>query len=308
MLSFNQISRPLFIFYLLVVYVFIQFIWWGYHIIELHRLLSGDLINKKIWMVLGEGSVFMLLLALGVWRVRSAFKKEMELSAQQKNFLLSVTHELKSPLTSVKLYLQTLLKHDVDKEKEKQIINGCLSETERLTTLVENLLLASKLESGIFALHLEEVDVTSVVRQTLAASHLVALTSNQSINSSTHQLVCDIQENITLSTDRNALVSVFTNLLENAIKYSPVNSRIAVSLKKANNTVFFSVSDEGRGIPDAEKLTISKKFYRIENEETRSTKGTGLGLYIVKNLVKQLGGMISVRDNSPKGSVFEVRL
>ena len=112
-----------------------------------------------------------------------------------------------------------------------------------------------------------------------------------------------------------AFASIILNLLENSVKYSPVDAKIYVGLKKENNNVVLSITDEGIGIPEEEKANIFKKFYRIGNEETRKTKGTGLGLYIVKYLVEQLSGSISVKNNlpagkqgSPAGSIFEVKM
>ena len=169
-------NRPFIIFYILVVYVFMQFCWWGYHIADLHRQIYelsvkientrqtdvGDVeetkrhleekLLKRKWMVVGEGSVFALLLLMGVYITQRAFKREVDLSTQQRNFLMAVTHELKSPLASIKLYMQTMQKHDLDKQKNDEILENVLNETKRLTSLVDNILLSAQIESGSYLL------------------------------------------------------------------------------------------------------------------------------------------------------------
>ncbi|MES2395124.1 MAG: ATP-binding protein, partial [Bacteroidota bacterium] len=114
-----------------------------------------------------------------------------------------------------------------------------------------------------------------------------------------------IEPNIYMDIDRTNFPSIILNLFENAVKYSPEDSTIVVSLKKQNQKIILSVADQGIGISDKEKETIFQRFYRSGNEETRKTKGTGLGLYIVDYLVKQHNGTINVKNNTPKGSVFE---
>jgi K+-sensing histidine kinase KdpD len=109
-----------------------------------------------------------------------------------------------------------------------------------------------------------------------------------------------------MAIDRTSFPSIILNLFENAVKYSHDNSSITISLKSQADKIILSIADEGIGIDQKEKTLIFQKFYRIGNEETRTTKGTGLGLYITDYLIKQHGGSISVKNNQPKGSIFEV--
>ena len=300
--------RPLIIFYILVAYIFVQFCWWAYHIYDLQlaihnlQLRQGVETNlsSKIWMIVGEGGVFLILLLLGAIITTKSFKKEIALGKQQKNFLLSITHELKSPIASVKLYLETLQKHTLEKEKQKEIISNSLNETERLLSLAENILLSAKIESGTFSLYKEKINLSEFTEETISKTVF--------FREKTHSFMFNVEPNIFLKTDKLAYSSLLLNLVENAVKYSPVNSKITIGLKKENTNVIVSVSDEGIGIAEKEKKNIFKKFYRIGNEETRKTKGTGLGLYIVKYLVGQLDGILSVKNNSPKGSIFEVKM
>lgn len=314
--------RPLFWFYLLVAYVILQFMWWSISMVrqnnEISRLkaeinvLKGESLDEVVrdgnelnaqlhrrWiMIAGEGTVFVGLLLLGVFQVRKSFNKEEALANQQKNFLLSVTHELKSPIASAKLQLQTLFKRELDRDKQKEILANAINDTDRLNNLVENILLAAKIENNVFSSHKEEYNLSEYITEGM----------NQTISSFNHKqkILLDIEPNIFMKIDRTSFPSIVLNLFENAVKYSSAESTIKVALKKVNDKVILSVADEGLGITDEEKKYIFRKFYRVGSEETRKTKGTGLGLYIVDFLVKQHNGTISVKNNLPKGSIFEV--
>jgi signal transduction histidine kinase len=315
-------TNPLYLFYILFAYVLLQFGWWSYLMVNLNNenyqlkteenILKGESpeevsrkgneLEKKLhlrWaMIAGEGSVFIVLLLLGIVQTRSAFKKETALTQQQKNFLLSVTHELKSPIASVKLQLETLQKRELEKNMQKEILGSALADTERLDKLVENILMATRIDNSAYVLHREPTDLSGFIstgmKQTLAAFN------------PKQRVVLDIEPGIHLGIDRTSFPSILLNLFENAVKYSPANSAITVSLKKQGSRIHLLVKDEGTGISDAEKPDVFRKFYRSGNEETRRTKGTGLGLYIVKYLVEQHGGSIAVKNNVPQGSIFEI--
>ncbi len=265
-------------------------------------IANGTVLNEKLhkrWlMISSEGAVFVFLLLLGGYQIQKTLKKETALAQQQKNFLLSVTHELKSPIASTKLQLQTLQKHELDRGKQKEIISNAISDTERLNNLVENILLAAKIENSFFSLHKEQYNLSEYITEGI----------NQTIKSFNykHKIVLVIEPNIQMKIDKTSFPSIVLNLLENAVKYSPENSTITIGLKFFNGKTVLSVSDEGVGISNEEKKNIFQKFYRVGNEEVRKTKGTGLGLFIVKYLAEQHTGVVSVRDNVPKGSVFEL--
>jgi two-component system phosphate regulon sensor histidine kinase PhoR len=320
--SYTKKSRPLFWFYLLVVYVVVQFVWWSYLMVNLNNeiyhlktelnLLKGETLNEvvlkgnelneklhKRWvMIAGEGIVFVGILLLGIFQIRKTFKREAELSRQQQNFLLSVTHELKSPIASTKLQLQTLQKHELNREKQKEIIANAINDTERLNNLVENILLAAKIENNIPLLHKENCNLSDYLTQGM----------NQTTQSFDYkqQVLLSVEPDIYMNIDRTSFPSIILNLVENAVKYSAPDSTITVGLKKQNQKILLSVADQGIGISDKEKGKIFQKFYRVGSEETRKTKGTGLGLYIVDYLVKQHNGIIAVKNNIPTGSVFEI--
>lgn len=315
-------SRPLFVFYLLVAYVFLQFSWWTYSMFQLNNEISGlknelnllkgesaqqitlqgNEINAKLhkrWiMISSEGAVFIGLLLIGVFQIRKTFKKENELANRQKNFLLSVTHELKSPIASTKLQLQTLQKHELEKTKQKEIITNAISDTDRLNNLVENILLAAKIDNSTFHLYRENTDLSAYIRDNM--NQMIGLFNYR------QKVVLDIGPGIYFSIDKTTFPSIIINLFENAVKYSSPESTITLSLQKRAHSIHLAIKDEGIGVPDEYKQQIFEKFYRVGNEDTRKAKGTGLGLYIVKHITEQHNGIISVKNNYPAGSIFEV--
>lgn len=266
-----------------------------------YDIVKGELDRKltlKLYMVLGEGSVFFLLLVFGIIKTRNSFKKEVLLANQQKNFLLSVTHELKSPIASVKLYLQTLLKRKLDEEKREEIVLRSIAETDRLHSLVENLLLATKIDKSDYNLYFEDLNLSEYLNQSLDK-----LMSGGGVGIN---LKKDIDTDLYIKADRIAMDSIIHNLFENAVKYSNDDPTLEVKLKKKDGNILMSFADNGPGIDDKEKIKVFDKFYRIGNEDTRKTKGTGLGLYIVKRMVERHKGGISVDNNKPNGTVFEI--
>lgn len=315
--------RPILVLYILAFYVIFQFCWWAYLLLSLngeiyeHRIENVRLTiqdpalqeasirelesknRQRHWMVLGEGGVFLGLLMWGSFVTLRSIRKEVGLARQQKNFLLSITHEFKSPLASIKLYLQTLQRHDLEPAKEAAFIQSAIGDTERLNNLVENALLANLIDHSGYSFNKEDLNLSAFIR--LLSQKLPVATQRGRIDST-------VDEGIHVLADRNAVSVLFGNLLENAVKYSPPDSPIRVELIKDREQAHLRVIDEGIGVPAGEKKNIFRKFYRIGKEETRKTKGTGLGLYIAKYITVEHGGTISVRDHLPKGSVFEVSL
>jgi signal transduction histidine kinase len=321
--------RPLLLFYILVVYVLIQFSWWTFllvrlnndvttlrrQVIELQAMAEpaikdtaslaadekrlNEELHKQWVMIFGEGSVFLVLLVLGILRTRSAFRKEAAVSAQQKNFILSVTHELRSPLASTRLQLETLQKRELPRERQQEMQANAIQDIDRLNALVENILVAARIDNHSINIHLKRGDLSALLNE---------LCEKVKPSLSKHTLATAISANIQASYDAIGVHSIFSNLVENAAKYSPPATEILVSLQEKNNAVYFSVSDRGPGIANAEKQNIFARFYRVGNEETRTSRGTGLGLFIVKHLVEAHGWNISVLDRPGGGTTFEIRI
>ncbi len=282
--------KPLIIFYALSIYVLSEIIWWAYLLVSVEPERKG--------MIIGEGAIFLLIFLTGAYYLQKTLRKEKKLQEQQKNFLLSVTHELKSPLASIKLYIQTILKRDLDKAQIHSFLNNSLKDIERLDDLVENMLIATRIENHSYSFPKEEFNFSELVKK--VASRL------QIHSCSSQTIITELQPDVVLTGDKFALSLVVSNLVENAVKYSPPCAEIKVKLEDKNNTVLFSVEDKGMGISEAEKLRIFDKFYRVGSEETRKTKGTGLGLYIVKQVLEKHKAYIKVKNNKPTGTIFEV--
>lgn len=285
------------LFFFLLLYILLQSIWWMFNIFELStQLYTAEQMGGKKWMIFGEGAVFLFILLLSFLFAIRTLQKDLNLSQQQKNFLMAVSHELKTPIASIKLYLQTLLKRKLDTDKQEDIISKSLLDTDRLNNLVESILLTTKIEDHAVFLNLEELNLSSVTEQTTLK---VMESSKKPMD-----FEFFIEENIVLQSDENAMTSIISNLVSNAIKYSPEQSTITVTLKRENQTIKLSVSDQGTGIPTDQRNKIFDKFYRIGDENTRKQQGTGLGLFIVKYLTEQHQGSVNVQKNSPKGAIF----
>jgi signal transduction histidine kinase len=314
---FENTPRSLLIFYVLVLYVVIQSCWWYYLLLDLNNqifdlrsslagLLEYDVglesslrkkLQQKQWMVFGEGMVFLLLLLLGFIQTRKSFKRETQVARQQKNFLLSVTHELKSPIASVKLYLQTLEKRELDRSKQIDLLQKAITETNRLDHLVENMLVAAQIENQALLIQAEELNLSEFVH-----AFISEFEEKNQIKISGKRV-----SGVMIQADPLSMRSILVNLAENALKYSGANPEIAINLSVEDNQVVMQVCDQGIGIAEEDRHRVFDKFYRSGNEETRQTKGTGLGLFIVRYLVGLQSGSISVHNNTPKGSTFELR-
>lgn len=282
--------RPLIIFYFLVVYALAELVWWGILLVQSQP--------ERSTMIIGEGVVFAVLLVYGVYRLHKAIHEEAALHRQQNNFLLSVTHELKSPLSSIKLYLQTILRRELPPEKQRAFLVNSLKDIERLDDLVENMLIATKIENKSYTFPKETIAFSSLVEEIL---HRIRQNLSQK-----DRLEAEVANGIQVFGDKFALSLVLSNLIENALKYSAPESPVKLELKQSGAKAVLRVMDQGQGIPEREKEKIFDKFYRVGNEETRATKGTGLGLFIVKQVLDNHGATIQVKDNKPAGTIFEV--
>ncbi len=314
--------RPLVIFYIFVIYILLQFCWWTWLLVDLNleiyeqrmdavalkhadpeaqqresETFRRDL-NKRWMMVAGEGAVFFTLLLIGINQTRKAFKKDFLLARQQKNFLLSITHEFKSPLSAIKLNLQTMRKRDLDRHVHQGMVDQSLRETDRIQTLIENALTATQLENRSLELGRVEFNLSELVRE------IVDSKTGQAYHR--HPVSGNLDEGVYFEGDPDAIHSVVVNLVENAAKYAPDGTTIVIALREREKHIVLRVMDEGPGIPASEREHIFEKFYRVGNEETRRTRGTGLGLYIVKTVVELHNGKVFIKPNKPVGTIFEI--
>jgi len=314
-------GKALFQFYLLVVYILLQFFWWAYLIAQLNKEvhdLKVELVNvkgegntkemvdtlngnlyKRWLMIGGEGTVFSLILTLGILQTRKSFKREANLASMQKNFLMSVTHELKTPIASLRLQIETMMKRNLEKEHQEKILKLALEETERLNALVEKVLLANRLDAEGFPISHELVKISEIHSWLKTLGHAPWLKN--------HVFLIKLPADGQIETDYLSLQSIIINLLENSTKYTPENSAIELCIELLDNGFLLRISDSGPGIPKEYHAMIFDKFFRIGSEETRAAKGTGLGLYIVKHLVKYMGGKVTMDSEKDKGTVFTLQ-
>ena len=292
----------------MAAYLVFQLVWWGWQLYKLQfaylqhlksegATLPENALRNKIFMIIGEGGVFLLLLFLGIWWIKKNVWQDLTRAQKEKNFLLAVTHELKTPIAAIRLNTQTLKNRKLSEEQSQDLCADIITESNRLETLVNNILLATQFEQNTVLGNWQKTDLSALVEAQI--KRFQQLFPERTVNSNIHS-------NIFLQAEENMLVSLLFNLLENANKYSPVSEPISVLLKGSEHIVLMEISDFGIGIPNEERKSIFEKFHRVGNEETRSQKGTGLGLYIVKELCKAHKAEITISDNSPCGSRFQI--
>jgi len=255
----------------------------------------SELQDRKTAQYIGEGSIFFVMILFGAVYVYRSTRRQLRLSRQEQNFMMAVTHELKTPIAVTRLNLETLQKRKLTLEQQQKLINNTLYEADRLNTLCNNILFAAQLEGGAYKTDQQKIDFSSMVKGCIESFQVHFPQRN--INT----MVID---GIYLYGEEVLLQMLVNNLVDNALKYSPKTTEVSVQLYTTNSRIEFQVADQGVGISEEEKKNIFKKFYRAFDENTRSTKGTGLGLYLCKKIVESHNGAISVIDNRPTGSIF----
>jgi PAS domain S-box-containing protein len=256
---------------------------------------------------LGEREVWLSLSAVGfedgvVYAFRD-LTDERRLETMRQDLVATVSHELRTPLAAIYGSALTLRRDDVQLEDEMRstLLRVIAEEAARLSEIVNDLLLASQLDSGRLRVQIEPCDPLEIVRSELEAAQWHA--------PETVELALDAPDELpAVSADPSQLRQVVANLIDNAIKYSPGGGPVTVSLKTDSGAVRLAVSDDGIGIPPAERRRIFEKFYRLDPEMTGGIGGTGLGLYICRELVRRIDGRIWVEQNGGRGSTFVVEI
>lgn len=254
--------------------------------------------KRNILKYVGEGITFLILLIIGAIYLFRSVRRHFRAQQQQQNFVMAITHELKTPISVARLNLETLQRHKLEEPQKEKLLNMTLQETMRLDGLINNILISSQLDGHSYHVSKEELNFSDLVRD---------VTQQFSFRYTDRMVVQNIIDDIDLDGDPLLLKLLLSNLLENANKYSPKDKAIQVELIEESNTIRLNVKDEGCGIEAKEKKSVFKKFYRIGNEQTRTTKGTGLGLYLCKKIVEDHNGQIHIENNQPRGSTFVVR-
>ncbi len=268
---------------------------------DVRRVASG--LTTLDWVLLIFGTLFFALLIVGLVWLCAWLVREMRVNQRQQAFLDAVTHEMKTPLASLRLYLDTLVRHDPDRERRHEFLGRMHEDLERLSQTVDQVLTAARAEEPGRVLVAEPV-----VLQSLLTEVIREIRTRHQLPEAAVRL--DLDPQAVVSGDAGELSVVFRNLLDNAVKYSedPVEVGVAVS-SGTDGRVRVEISDRGIGIPSGELKKVFQRFYRAGRDVQRTARGLGLGLFIVRNLVRRQGGRVVARSGgSGEGSRFVVTL
>ena len=258
------------------------------------------LLNLREVALLVFGVIFFALIITGLVLNTTFLLREIRRNEQQDAFLNSVTHELKTPIASIRLYLETLKTREVSEEKRREFYDVMISDSNRLLNTVEQVLQAGRTRERRLLLNISEINIENLLSESVEIIRSRYNLSEKEIE------FLNPKNNIKIFGDAAELQAVFTNLIDNAVKYSKGEIKVTIQLKEWNEKhVEIRIKDSGVGIAPSELKRIFKRFYRIPNLSTQKAKGTGLGLYIVGSIVKKHKGKIWVESRGEeKGSTF----
>jgi two-component system, OmpR family, sensor histidine kinase VicK len=304
----RKMSNPL------IALIGIQLIWvgmvifWVYLFIgrskefrELALRYKPELVSKGVeWLVLVEGLLMLLAILAGVYIIFLYWRRQAKLYLQQRTYISQLTHELKSPLASIQLHLETVKLRDLPKEKLNGFIDTMLSDTDRLNVLTSNLLMATRIEFRQLGEKAKRIDFSRFVSEYLELKRGDLPEGGR--------ITAEVEPGIYAVVDAEGMEMALRNLLENALLYSPVSPEIRVSLSRSGRHCLLQFQDNGKGLKKGELEKIFEMFYRVRTPG-ENIRGTGLGLYIVKSVVNAHGGKISVASSGPgKGCTFQITL
>jgi len=259
-------------------------------------------VERFAWWPLAEGAILLALILAGATFIFVYWNKQHRLNQMQRAFVSNVTHELKSPVASIQLALETMAMRNLPEEKKREFLEMMLSDTERLTVLIDQILGAARIEKKRSKYRLEPVSMRRFVEEILEEDrHL--------FEKDGHTILLEKGADARVAIDRPAMHVVIANLIENAAHYSPPGSVIRLKLQRDLRSCRLDVVDSGDGIPRKDLKNVFKIFWRGMEQSQFRGRGTGLGLYIVHNIVRDHRGKIWA--NSPgigRGSTFTVRL
>jgi signal transduction histidine kinase len=261
------------------------------------------LLNLREVALLVFGIIFFAVIITGVVLNTIFLLREIRRNEQHDAFLNSVTHELKTPIASIKLYLETLKTRNVAEDKRREFYDVMLADSNRLLSTVEQVLQASRTKEKYRQLNISEINLGKLLDETIKIAQARYKLDETAIK------LTEPSDEIILSGDASELQNAFTNLLDNAVKYSS-DPKISVRVKKSGERkvqIFFK--DNGIGLEPSELKRVFKRFYRVPNSSTQEKKGTGLGLFIVKAIIEKHGGKVRADSKGEgKGSTFIVQL
>lgn len=308
----KRLRAAIFTFWLLFMYIIAALIWWYITLEKQNRELAGiktenannvsaviqpgqKAAERRSVKYASEGIAFFVVIIIGAIYIYRSVRKQLTINQQQQDFIMAVTHELKTPLAIGRLNIETMQKRKLTEEQQQKLLQNTLSEMQRLNDLTTNILVVSRLDAGEYKHDREAIHLSALV---------IAAVNDFQKQHPEQKISADIEQDVFTNGDSLLLKLVVSNLLGNAIKYSG-GKPIVIALS-GKTQAMLTVADNGPGIPEQEKQKIFDRFYRVENESTRNTQGTGLGLYLCKRILQDNKASIRVSDNQPAGSVFTV--
>lgn len=259
--------------------------------------------QRRVVMVVVEGVVFFAAMVATVIVLWTVLRREGALQRQSQNFISAVTHELKTPIAGIRVALETVLRGRVDADGQQHFLGNALADAERLSDLVEKVLEVTRYGGGAHRLRITIEDLSLLVESAVDAAARRARPRGVNV-------VADVAPSIQASCDAEALTIVISNLLENAVKYAqgPPPS-VWATLRLVNGEAVLEIRDNGIGISEGDRERIFDAFYRAGDEVTRRTPGTGIGLYVAREIVNAHGGRLTVEsEGRGKGAVFRMTL
>jgi signal transduction histidine kinase len=308
--------RTSWLYHPVTVFLAIQILWillmviWIRWYVEKHAQLRAMAERLRVqanvegfgWLPLVVGGILLGLILAGSTLIFIYWNKQHRLNQMQRAFVSNVTHELKSPVASIQLALETMALRDLSNEKRHEFLGMMLDDTERLTTLIDRILGAARIEKKRGRYRLEPVSMRRFIEDVLAEDrHL--------FEKDGHSVVFERGPDARVAMDRMAMHIVLDNLIENAGRYSPRGTTIRVRLHRDLRSCRVDVIDNGIGISRKDLKNVFKMFWRGTEDAPAHTRGTGLGLYIVRNIVRDHKGKVWASSAGPgRGSIFSVRL
>jgi signal transduction histidine kinase len=271
---------------------------------KLATLINPNLIptsDTSVVVLIVVGVVLLSMLGAGSIVLFSWGQRQTSLIRQQRNFVSSVTHELRTPLASIHLAYETLASRDLPEETRRKLLTMSLVDIDRLIRLVNQILISSRLDRGLtmFQDDIKDVNIFSALNE-------IIKTLSYLDDKITNRVKVKADKDLVWRGSCNAFNMVMSNLLENAIKYSPPKSDVEIEATISETHLTLFVKDRGLGLSPRDKNRIFKMFYRSSEAARRAIPGTGLGLFIVKTTLHQLGGSISVESPGlGEGSIFK---
>ena len=300
------------IFHPLITFIGIQLVWilllvsWIYWFLSRHQELkelaaryqTEWLPEKTDWLILAEGIVLLVAILVGIYVIFLYWRRQAALNRAQRNFIHQVTHELKSPLASIQLHLDTIEMRQPEPRQLQKFVKVMQGDTERLHGLISNLLTAGQLEHKSGILNLRQGNLSQAIESYLQQKSAGFPTLGS--------LDWGIEPGLIAKFDIDTLETVLRNLLENALLYADGPPKVIVTLQRENKMAHLSFADQGRGIEPAYQKKVFRMFYRIRRGD-RTIRGSGLGLFIVRNLIRLHGGKVWLESpGSGLGTTFHL--